>query len=91
LLTAEYQLGQLLAASVGKLLDQPRPKGVGNEYHDSSLPPPCSFPEFPASAVVADTTGPATTRSRKIHADIEGFTRTGHLVCRCPLPSDLSH
>jgi hypothetical protein len=36
--TTEYQLGQLLAASVGKLLDQPRPKSVSNEYHASSLP-----------------------------------------------------
>jgi transposase len=38
LLTAKHQLGQLLAASVGKLPDQPPPKSVSNKHHTSSLP-----------------------------------------------------
>jgi hypothetical protein len=38
LLTDEYQFGQLPAASVGKLLDQPLPKSISNEHHASSLP-----------------------------------------------------
>jgi hypothetical protein len=38
LITAEYQLGQLLAASIGKLPDKPPPKGVSNEHHPSNLP-----------------------------------------------------
>ena len=38
LLAAEYQLGQLLAASTGKLPDEPSPERVSNEHHTSSLP-----------------------------------------------------
>jgi hypothetical protein len=47
LLTAEYQLGQLLAASVSKLPDEPSPKGVSNEHHASSLPATVQLSENP--------------------------------------------
>ena len=68
LLTAEYQLGQLLAASVGKLPDEPPPKSVSNEHHASSLPATVQLSGIPASAVVTGhLPGPATTR--RVHPD----------------------
>jgi hypothetical protein len=44
--------GQLLAASVGQLLDQPPSKSLSNEHHVSSLPATCSLagiPQFTAA------------------------------------------
>ena len=73
MLTAEYQLGQLLAASVGKLPDQPPPKSVSNEHHASSLPATLQLSGIPASAVVTGTQASAMTRS--FHLDNRNIDR----------------
>jgi hypothetical protein len=59
LLTAEHRLSQPLAASIGKLSDEPPSQSVSNEHHASSLPAAVQLSEIPASAVITGPPGPS--------------------------------
>jgi hypothetical protein len=73
LLVAKYQLGQLLAASVGELPDQPPPRASAPNITPASLPATAQLSGIPASAVVTGTQAPATTRS--FHLDNRNIDR----------------